>query len=353
MNLKLGIVAAIVLCGLASARADELVIKRSPPYAGVSILEAKDGMITFRLSTGGTVTKSVADIQSVALKDHEDLATAEKALADNKLEPAVKAYGTALGKVKADTWTARLIRYRRLAAMEQGKMIERAVPEWLAMVDESAGKAEVLALRPKNLPARGAKENAAAITALEGYLPKAKDATLAAVKQALLDLYTMEGQSAKAAAIAGEIASAPVSGDTPKNGGEVLEGQIKAADALLQNGDPAKAVSTLQGNIDRYSGAELASAMLVLGKAQLALAEKAKDDAAKRPLLLDAGLNLMRVYTYYASLSEAGEALYYAGKVNEALGNNVAARTAYTRVTDRYGKSEAASKAQAALAALK
>ena len=351
MNLKLYILAVVLLCASA-ALADDLTIKKIPPYSDVSIMDVKDGMISFRVASGVPSTKSVADILSVALKDNDDINQAEKLFVAGKFADAVKQYDAAAKKTRPDTWAGRLIRYRRLTALDQAKMIDKAVVEWLAMLDESGAKPGVLDLRPRNAAAKGAKENTQAIATLEA--KQSRDAAVAgAIKQALLDLYQAEGLKDKAGTVAGEIASSTTNApDSGKSSGEGGDGQIKAADVLLSSGDPAKALATMQDNLGRYGGTDLAAALLVMGKAQMALAEKASDDAAKRKALLEAGLNLMRVYTYYGSLSEAGEALYLAGKVNESLGNKDAAGKAYEKVVSRYANSDAAAKAKSALTAL-
>jgi TolA-binding protein len=61
----------------------------------------------------------------------------------------------------------------------------------------------------------------------------------------------------------------------------------------------------------------------------------------------------MRVASYYPDRPEAApEALYLAGRANEALGNRAAARASYATAARVWGDDEHAAKAQAALKAL-
>jgi TolA-binding protein len=65
-----------------------------------------------------------------------------------------------------------------------------------------------------------------------------------------------------------------------------------------------------------------------------------------------AGLNLMRVVSYYPDSPEAPTALLLAGQINEKLGNANAARRAYEKVTTTYRDSDSAKKAAELLAAM-
>ena len=70
-------------------------------------------------------------------------------------------------------------------------------------------------------------------------------------------------------------------------------------------------------------------------------------------MLLDAGLDLMRVVAHFFGSPEAPEALLAAGGVNAQLGNVRAARDAYQEVLKRFAdRQEIAQKAKAALESL-
>jgi hypothetical protein len=125
---------------------------------------------------------------------------------------------------------------------------------------------------------------------------------------------------------------------------------LEAAAVMIASGQGEQALSQIEANLKSYSHVDLSGALLLAGKAQMQMAEKADKDAQRR-LLLKAGLNFMRVAFFFPDRDEAPEALYEAGRVNALLGNKLAAWTAFEQVLQRHPKHAIAQKARAELAA--
>ncbi|MDY6914009.1 MAG: tetratricopeptide repeat protein [Planctomycetota bacterium] len=350
------LILAALLTACASARADSVTVGKLA-YNGVKIIEVSKGTVSFRVRVGTRVTKSLSEVSAVEISKQPRFNLAEKLLLEGKAAEAVEAYDVAAaGMPKA--WMKRLVQYRRLQALEKAGQVDRAIEEWLVAVEQGGAAQGVLLLRPARLRPKGDKQNDRAINLLEKRLKGIGDkAVSAAIKELLLMLYKQQGYHDKGGAIAQEISAGLASAESEKSAAPVdgsgsLTGRIRAAEFLLQQGQAAKALKVIQDNLRRYSPSDLSMALLVAGKAQMALYEKAEPGPQRRKLLLSAGLNFMRVVTFFGSLNEAAEALYQAGRVNVELGNPQAAKNAYESVIVQYPNSKAAEKAKAALEAL-
>lgn len=338
--------AILVLSGAAGG-ADQITVKRIP-YADVLITDVKDGMISFRTSAG-EATRSLRDVDLIQLGRDDPFNRAEKLRADGNAARAVPAYDAAAKTARAGSWQERLIRCRRLTAASQAGLIDRAVEDWLACMDESPAAKEVLALRPA-AAAKG-PANVKAIASLESKLKSVTDKSYqAAIKGLLLVLYEKEGLTEKASALAAEISGA---GSTPAAGS--LRDQLQGLELRLSQGQAAEVLADIQKNLDAYGEADLPKALLLAGKAQTRLAEAAKDAEGRKKALAAAGLDFMRVYTYFARSAEAPEALYLAGQANASLPqpNAAAAAAAYEKVIKEYASSPFAASAKAALEKIK
>ncbi|MEI7837089.1 MAG: hypothetical protein WCK05_11870 [Planctomycetota bacterium] len=98
----------------------------------------------------------------------------------------------------------------------------------------------------------------------------------------------------------------------------------------------AEQVKRLEGDLPKYIAAELGPAMVLIGKGKLYQALQEKSEDARKTLLEQAGLTLMRAKTASTKAATAAEALFYAGQVNEQLGNTQAAENAYKKVLADY-----------------
>jgi len=358
-----------VTCAVASA--DDITLTTGLKYSNVVVAGVEDYQMTFRVAGGATITKFVIEIKVMDLQGLDSFNQAEKLMAQKtpQAAEAVRAYD-AVTNLESRPWLKKLLQYRRVRALGQAGTVVRATQEWLAVLDEDGASAGGVALQPARLAEKGSQDNLEAISVLEKKLQGLKKDIpyWQAVGQVLMRLYRQEGLDEKADKLAGGLAGKPALPSKPAKGDTVAKGpetppdnagaataaqtQMQAFVTLIRPGQKKEvledALAKLQGGMKRYPDSQLPQAMLFCGKAQLLLAQSAAG-GAKMALLLDAGLDLMRVVAYYGDAPEAGEALYLAGKVNAALGNGGAARAAYEEVVNRYGDSEAAQQAQAEL----
>lgn len=361
---RVATITALLVLTSAGGFADMIVAKGLPHY-GAKITDVADCSIVFRMGMGARkqITKPLAEVTSVAVDGQVALNEAEELLEAKKFPEAVAAYDDA-ARANPAGWMGRLVRCRRLRALDQGGMIAQSVSAWLEIVDRNDASANSLSLHPTKLAARGSGENVRATALLEGKLERIGESKPyeTAVKRLLLELYDFEGQREKAARLAGEIAASTTGpsekATRPSNGtGRVrvpsgnVAAQLRAFDILLNQGQAEKVAKQIQGNLHFYKPADLSTALLLLGRAQLALQESA--EGQDRRLLLGAGLNLMRVATLFKESPEAPEALFLAGRANFLLSNLSAAGKAYQEVIRLYPENKFSGKAREALDSLK
>jgi hypothetical protein len=151
----------------------------------------------------------------------------------------------------------------------------------------------------------------------------------------------------------GDTVAAPAAGSLAERA-EAIRGLIDKKQATVQ--DLQGVLKNYADTRDRYNARDLSTAMLLAGRAQLALYDMAPADQKDPKLLQEAGLNLMRVFAHYADAKEAPEALFYAGKVNLALGNRAAARQAMdttVHMLEKDTKNELLAKAKAEIEEMK
>jgi len=341
--------------GLASG--DMLVVKKLR-YRGIRVVGVQKAQVVFQVGAR-KLTKPLVDVTAISIDGKKDFNDAEELQATGKIDEAVAAYDSA---IKAESgWMEKLIKYRRLAALNRSDKIDRAAREWLTVVDGSEVAADALKIRPRKFAPKGAPANGRAIALLEARLKRIKDNAeyQAAVRNLLLDLYQWEGRRERAAELAGKIAGdgqAKVSPakNTVRSPGPVAGRRLPALGILIEQGKAEQVLQEVKANLrgGRYKTEELAAAILLAGRAEQQLASHAKG-MERRKLLIAAGLDYMRVATFFATAAQAPEALLGAGQVNAALGNALAASNAFEMVIQRYADSGAAKKAAAALKELK
>jgi len=335
-------------CG--AALADTLTVNNIP-YTDVRVTDAVNCRVVFDIR-GRSVEKDIADVNQMNLMGRTALNKAEALVKAGKASEAVDFYDTAYSQADSN-WLKRLVRYRRLQALGAARMPGRAVADWLAVVDENSGSRPAVLLAPAGMGKRGSATNATAIGLLEGRLKTKNVALLARVKQMLRDLYTVEGDSAKIAMLDGGSAAgggnggkpvAPVAPITIASG--AVAGQLKEAADQIMAGRYGAAADAIKARLDRYSTEDLATALLLRGRAlHLLHTQKGGSD---RAMLLEAGLCFMRIAACMEGMPEVPEALYRAGEVCRALGNPVAAQNAFRMLVNRYPDSPWAEKARAA-----
>ena len=356
------ILLATVALASALARADDVTANKIT-YSNAKIFGIEDGQLVFDYN-GQTLRKPLDTITKVHVTGQDPLNEAEDSAALHKIAEAVKAYDQAFDRADVD-WLKQLVIIRRLGALRQAPdMIDRAVTEWLSVLDQSKEAKFAVNLRPAKVAAKGSKANDDAIAALElKEKDLAKDSpALNEVRGLLAELYRAQGSADKAKAMALKMGSAPTTvrhtpdgsenSHTPAKPGANLEEILKTAKEQIDSGVAKEALSSLNGSLQQFTVDGLPKALMLMGKAQMAMAKSAKGDPA-RDLREAAVLNFMRVVTFYPTLTDVpAEAGYLAGKVNLDLGNREAARAAFNKVVSTYSDSPFAAQASKAVEAM-
>lgn len=345
--------ASALACG------DEVTVK-GLTYRDAKVTGIENGQLVVEIN-GQTVHKPLESVTKVTITGQDSLNEAEGLAAGGKIADAVKAYDQAVDRTDMD-WVKQLAVARRLKALGQSPdLIDRAVTEWLALLDQTKEAKFAISLRPTKPAAKGSKANEDAIAALEAKEKGlANDSPSASEMRGLLaDLYRVQGNADKAKDMALKMSSGkPAAGSTAQvsdnshGPGADLEGVLKTAKEQIDNGGAERALAGIKGAMQQFTVAELPKALMLMGKAQMELAKTAKGDKAKE-LRMAAGLNFMRVVTFYPTITElAAEAGYLAGKVNLEMGNRAAARAAFHRVVENYSSSPFAAEAAKATEAM-
>ncbi len=371
MNLRKNLLAICVLIAgpVSAGLADGWIDDRGLPAEGTVTAYAKF-TVTLQLVSGRNVQRHISNIRTLEITDNEALAEAEKLRGKKKFKEALKKYKTAeYGAEKL--WMKKLIRVRAYQTMCDAAFIDKAVKEWMSMVEKSgrSDKAAALKMAPTKFGPKGAVENKKAIQLLDRNVArlmpkKEKDKDcLTGMLTLMLKLQDVQGDAAGAAKTTQMIDQLEGKTDTvrpdvpddrrvpvaPPTGGAsllVLSHKLKA-------GQFDEVIAGTGGRIDDCEDEQLPATLLLLGKAQKMKYEQTgrKD----RALLAKAGLNLMLIFAEFPSSSEAPEALYLAAKVNEQLGDKTAAARAMMELVTNYGNgggNEWVKKATADLAAM-
>lgn len=332
-----GILFAVTAFGFvaAAAWADTVMVGKLP-YSDAMVINVEDGNLLFRTSNSNDVKKPLSEISKIAIVGQDDFNQAESLYATSKFDDAVKAYDR-VGSGKP--YLPVLVKYRRLLALNQTTQIDRAAREWLAIMEETKGSIDSLAIRPAKVADKGSSANTAAISALESRAASTRsEAERNAVNQLLLDLYKAEGQSDKAGKMAQQIAGIGETGTGTgaMTGGGGLGGKAQAMLLLIKQGKADLVMKDIQGGINTYSAAELPTGLYLLGTAQYAVASGAASEEIKRKLKTEAGVNFMKVAVFYRGSREAPESLFMAGRISSELGNTAAAGQALQIVAESY-----------------
>lgn len=353
--------AAAVLAAAASAAADSIKLTNGLTYDPVTILGVADGSVRFEMK-GSAISKPMSELALVGISDDKNFTLAEDLFQQGKYAEAEKAYSAARSLAAAD-WKKTLIDYRLLAVSESAGQIDKATARWLKIVDDAGASAGVLTLRPRKLAPAHSEANDRAIALLKGKAREtASDAYVKAIRQLLVDLYERQDQLDEAQAEAAKLAGKPETPDTEPSNAETgpetppvgsADVQLRLASLSLKQGQYEQVVNQLQPKMNQFTADDLPSAMLLLGRAKLELSGQTQDKSAAEKMLLEAGLDLMRVVVFFGSGDEAPYALLSAGQVNERLGNAEAAKAAYSAVVERFAQSPAATEAGKALERMK
>lgn len=355
------LVAGLCACSLSADEIEARIGSSFMTYSGVRIMSFVDGKVGYTTTNNQNLTKALGEIRRLNIDSIEEFGQAEKIAAKGRSwAEAIKLYDAAEAKALRK-WQQTLIAARRLGALDSGGMFDRAIKEWLALADDMQGAAWVLAIRPTNIPAKGASANKTTIALLErkrksGKRSKAYDRKIAEV---LMELYGREGLTTEASALADLLRGSggvtkPVNGGGGNgNGGSTIQpasSSLASAEAYLNDDKPLKALETIENDLRSFRRSQLSKALLLRGLARVRVAQ-GKAGKAREEQLLQAGLDFMRVYSAFPTSAQAADALFHAGRVHTLLArpNLKVARAVYLKVVADYGKRGAASKAREAL----
>jgi len=258
---------------------------------------------------------------------------------------AIRAYEAAAGlKVSAHVKT--IIDYRLLSALDRAGWIDQAASKWLRLVDREEAASGAVACRPKTLADKGDPRNAKAINILGTRLRGMKDKKYRnATLDLLVRLLSVEGRSDEIARWLPKEAA----GDDPKL--KLLRGV-----AFLNKKEYAPAAKAVNDVLHQLGRDSLSEALSVRAKALLGQAAAVTDKKTKQELMLEAGLDFMRVATFFRGTPQAGESLFLAGQIMASLPerpNKAAAIKAYEAVERDYAGTPIGQKASVALKTLK
>jgi len=343
-----------ILLAANGAGGDQVVYQRIT-YHDFKVAGIKDCKIILRAVRGNrSMQLPLMEVELIEIEGQATFNKAEKLLKAGKYAESATLYDTA-ERDASSALLKRLIRYRRLKALDAAGLVDRAAKDWLIIMDENASSASAAALAPKRLAPKGDRRNARAIALLKARLKTARDKKskklAAAIDKLLGKLNARQGRAAGSEPSTSVGSSKPKPATAPKTAGVV---SLKSAAVVI--GDPkatpaklAEVLKYIQANLDRYKDEQLPEALLLAGKAQWRLANAASNAKQKRDLLLKSGLNCMRVAALYPDSDEAPPALLLAGRVSFVLGNVPASRNAYEQVIRRYDGTPSARQARKAL----
>ncbi|MCD6364723.1 MAG: hypothetical protein J7M14_02490 [Planctomycetes bacterium] len=346
---------AVLTLACAGAPADSLTVVSTTargesrevklPYA-IEIVSVKDCRLVYRRGASAASTP-FTQIAEIEVDGFAELNDAEKLAAAGKWNKAVKAYGAA-GQATHVLWKKRLVTIRRLRALNRAGAIDEAVKAWLKLIEVNAAAQGALALRPNILAEKGAACNDVAIGLLNSALKKRflKSSPLAveAVEELLKSLYERQGRGDKVKAIAARLSSRPRTAQRPR---PLRRGtSLLSLKAMIEAGQAREALAVINPRLRSYSPAQLPTALLLRGKAQIILAGQTAPQ--KRALLLDGALDLMRVVSQFPGSDEAPEALLAAARMHMLLArpNTTAARKACEALVKGYPSSPQADQAR-------
>lgn len=343
--------AAALAAAPLAGRADSVVLKNGLRYEPATVMRAADGIIAFRLGGGRMIRKSLTRVATVKIDGQTDFNRAEDLLKEGKLTQAVAAYNQAQ-KTAAVGWRKTLAGYRLLSAAEEARDIETAVKQWLEIVDVANASDGAMAVRPRKLAAPRSAGNDRAIKLLKAKAGVVEDKRhLRAIRELLMDLYEQQGRLQEARALAARLAgqTQPQTDAAPVRPRGSNQANLRLTRLSLKSGRHREVLHRLQPLLKAFSAAELPSAFYLMGAAQLELSKKQRDPDKARALLLESGLNLMRVVALFPDSGDLAGALLRAGEVNERLKNPEGARAVYSELVGRHGRSPEARKAKDAL----
>jgi TolA-binding protein len=313
-------------------------------YAPATVRGVAEGVITFDFGRR-RLAKPLADVTQIVLAGQADFNRAEELLAQGQPAEAAAIYARLADRSQRPP-VEQLLPWRRMRAEAQAGRIDEAVALWLELLRASEGAAGVAAAGPSEWDQAPEEARARAIDLVQTAREDFADAEHAApaVRDMLVALYRAQGQTAEALELAAEAAATAPAAEA---GAPAANTQLQLAQLRLEAEQPAEALSIIQEHLHEFRLNELPEALLIRGRARLALAEGAAQDAqTARSRRIEAGLDFVRIASHFPRSGPAPEALLLAGRISRALGDDRGAAGAWRRVIERYERTPWAQQAR-------
>ncbi|MCD4824601.1 MAG: hypothetical protein K8S55_08335 [Phycisphaerae bacterium] len=309
--------------------------------------------VALTLDSGLPIGRELLRIKTIEVTNNPVFTKAEKLRAKKDYSKAVAQYRKAEAAARK-RWMKRLISDRSYQAMVDGRMIDQAVKQWLKLVDAASVSQASLKLAPGKFAKAGAATNKKAVKVLEDKVTRLmrnktrNKVYIKAVLALVMKIHEADGNSDGVTKTAERISSLdsrpkPTLQPGDNNGVKTppvgpRSTKLKALAVRLKAGHPGDVIAAIETHFPKYRQVDRPEAMLLLGKAQLL--KYKKDGRKNRKLLIEAGLNLMGVFSEYESETQAVEALYLASRVSRELGNKPAALRVLRELVNNYGDDE-------------
>lgn len=306
------------------------------PFIGVTVTDFnKDYKLEFSDGTKN-YSKPISEIRQIKLKSSDAFTKAEDMSAKgDEGAKVVEQYKKASGSMSG-AWQKRLLQIRRLMAAGSSGMVGTAVEDWVSLAKASNKyDAAILALVPKTVGMKGSEENKKAIDILKVNAESSNANFKKLVTELLVNLLNAEGRTDEALRY---VSGGQPQNPDPGNGGTqtpVVTNAVVSLTAVNTFFTAKKyddCIAQVKAGLKNFSDRDLPEALYILAECQFIKGTASKDQS----LLSEAGLNFMRVYTFYDASPRAGEALLKAGIVCSEIGNKKAALSAFSKVMDRF-----------------
>lgn len=308
---------AVLLCATVSAAAQDAVKLSGFWIEPVVVKGMADGQVRYMTSAGLLLSRPMEALEGLRLQNYPLLNQAQDALDRGDDREAASLFNQVYGQAKED-WLRGYTGMQRVAALARLDQAGEAAGVYVDMV---VSDTPLMFLRDSLSPAIARADAEVRLQVLD--LVKAAGDTVSPQRRALLQKLS-EAAGKPSRLLAG--------------GGDATISAVPGAGLTLSASSPPGTIVTLFST-GQYDQALLAadealtqpgrtSAELYLrGMAQLALAERASDPAGYRT----AGLDFMRVVTYFPRSAVTGPAWLEAGYVHQQIGRPDLAAALYER----------------------
>ncbi len=338
----------LCLAPLAWAEMDVIYDNRGLSSEG-KVLGYKDRTVVLLLLTRRELKRPIEDVRQIKLAEHPEFTQAETLRSEKKYDQALAAYQKATGRARSDDWLKQLIQDRVYLTLMESGQLDKAMALWLKMMDESGRSEAVQRLVPKTFAPAGSKANAQAIALLDRKVeslskdPRKNQAYMVQLLKLKMKIQEADGDTAGLAKTLEQIdrvmgktspdgpAGTPTSPAAPAAGGQ--DTGLMLLESKFKVGKYDEVRQELERKFKSYKRVDRPAALLLLARCQREVARSSQD----KELLIEAGLNFMTVFCEYGGSEQATEALYRAAEVNQALGNQAAARRTLVELVDQFG----------------